>query len=94
MKFQIRRTSHGYSQHERPCDLPSLRDETPDDARVGDADMYEHFWTVEVFDLSDLLVLAAGDVNRRGNRRPSVIVQPSKGELGLPTIEIYDAYRE
>jgi hypothetical protein len=94
MKFQIRRTSHGFSQHERPCDHPSLRDETPDDARVGDSDTYEHLWSIEVPGLPELIALATGDVYRRSSRSPSVIVWPSGGELDLPMIEIYDAYRE
>jgi len=93
MKFQISRTSHGFSQHEPPCLHATLKDETPGSDRVGADDEYQHVWTVEVETIADLLGLAQGPVNRRIDRTPKVIVGPARDGC-LPTIEIYDAYRE
>jgi hypothetical protein len=93
MKFQIRRTSHGFSQHRRPCEHDTLRDVTPTESRFGEEDEYEHIWTIEISTLEDLITLAVGPVLRRGDRNPRVIVGRPR-DLEMPTLEIYDGYRE
>jgi len=102
MKFQITRTSHGWSQHEPPCLHPTLKDETPEEDRVGDsAEDYRHVWTVEVSDLAELMTLTSSTSNTRKwlSRNHSwparaIIGSVDTGDGTLPTIEIYDAFRE
>jgi hypothetical protein len=98
MKFKISRTSHGYSQHEPPCEHPTLKDETPEEDRIGDAEDYPHVWTVEISDLGEIFTLSKASPGWAGRNHPwpnRVIVGPPNGDGGeLPTIEIYDAYRE
>lgn len=91
MKFRVKRTSGG-NQHEPPCEHPTLRDETPEQDRLGDPEDYEHLWAIEVADLVDLMNLGRSVANNRPWPHRVIVGTAESGTL--PTIEIYDTYRE
>lgn len=78
MKFRVRRTSDWLCE-DAPCE----------GAVIDHTDRYgSNVWTIEVADLTALLDLCAKEVT-------SVVVSgPSEYINNLPTIEIYDDYRE
>ena len=78
MKFIIERTSC-YSGSEQPCEGASIFSH--------DDKWDETKWSIEINSLEDLMALA-------GKEGELIVAAPCEATYNLPSIEIYDTYRE
>jgi hypothetical protein len=86
MKFNIRRVSGGSEQRVAPVEHPTLKQEAVRQDWEDEED-FERRWTVEVDSLEDVMKLHTRVVIFAAGEHWA-------GIEDLPTIEVYDRYRE